>query len=354
MTKGMIMKKISSLFLIIWTVLFIQGCESSSQTIQLDLSEYNALIEIKEDHKAQNEILNLLKQEKTSLSDENDVLKNTIHALETRENKYLEVLDHYAIKPMFIFQQNGKYGLKDMDGNIEIEALYDDIRKNYHTDKGFIVRLNADYGHIDKFNHLKWEVAEPFEPFQLFPKHDEDNDPKFLLFLEEFKEKIHNKDVDYMMKHFNLTEGAIGYAKPEGLEGFKDYLKYDSNPEESKFWTNIESAIHLGFVKDGSYTAPSTRIQWPQNYDSFDFLVCTHESVNVYDIPSENGRIITSLDHSMVRNTFHTVDEWYNIALSDGRRGFIHKDNLGSAFAFTVTFKKIDDLWTFSIFLGGD
>ena len=74
------------------------------------------------------------------------------YKLEEKTNK-----DVYTANTLFVFKENGKYGYKDKDGKVVVEAKYDDATEQ--NDYGYVaVKKDGKWGAIDQEGHV---VIEP-------------------------------------------------------------------------------------------------------------------------------------------------------------------------------------------------
>ena len=65
--------------------------------------------------------------------------------------------DVYVANTLFTYKENGKYGFKDKDGKVVVEAKYDDATEQ--NDCGYVaVKKDGKWGSLDQFGNV---VVEP-------------------------------------------------------------------------------------------------------------------------------------------------------------------------------------------------
>ncbi|MBR2241579.1 MAG: WG repeat-containing protein [Clostridia bacterium] len=74
------------------------------------------------------------------------------YKLEEKSNK-----DVYTTNTIFVYKENGKYGFKDKDGKVVVEAKYDDVTEQ--NDYGYVaVKKDGKWGSLDQYGKV---VTEP-------------------------------------------------------------------------------------------------------------------------------------------------------------------------------------------------
>ena len=105
------------------------------------------------------------------------------YQLEEKSNK-----DIYTANTLFVYQENGKYGYKNKDGKVIVEAKYDDAKEQ--NDYGFVaVKKDGKWGALDQYGKIVSET-----------KYDLEN----------------NESIDFIGKwHIGFSNGAVYYTDAE-------------------------------------------------------------------------------------------------------------------------------------------
>lgn len=194
------------------------------------------------------------------------------------------------------------------------------------------------------------------------------NDASLVAFRETLLEAIAARDVDKVVAaaapDIRLDPGG-GSGRNElrrrltvTAEDFSDNYANLADEHREQYWDALEEALRLGgmFRQTGVFVAPytsSVELRPAENAFTTSFIIGA--DVPLRARPSRFGDIIALLDEDVVqmldggRGT-----DFVEIETADGRRGYVHKDELRSAIDYTVIIEKRDGRWLIAEFVAGD
>ena len=201
-----------------------------------------------------------------------------------------------------------------------------------------------------------------------FPPNDESsNAPGFRAFISRFRKAVDDRDVKtvLVMTSPEIGPSPFGDDSRQGREAFRKYRRLDDR--QSEFWSVVPRLLEKGGAVQGcdeprdqcrvSYPFWNARV--PLKFDGFDHFVVQHENVALYEVPSTQGRVVEKLSYELVRRvidqTKAPTEGWQQVALLDGRKGFVQVTDLHSLVGYRMTFARLPDgNWMLWSFISGD
>lgn len=198
-----------------------------------------------------------------------------------------------------------------------------------------------------------------YDEVQLIPVDEKNKNSDFSSFIDEFTEALENKDLDYILEH--TSENIIfTFGEGNGITDFKTIWNLNDNQNESEFWDEMLKTIKLSFISNDNnslFIAPYTFVNFPEEFDSYIFYVCTEENVRVRELPSFDSNIIKTISYLIVKPVNppgETEGKWVNIILPDGTEGYVYGDYLRSPLDYRARFNYINEKWILEYFIAGD
>jgi len=333
--------------LIMVTVLMI-GCTSDKEGVTLNTEEYESLLEKATEYEALKEQLKIEEE------------LNGVELIDSVESKEVgdtekEADEVETEKALIIFRDaSGEYGFKDHEGNIVLYPSFDSVTDFWNgvavASDGFETSLVSETGEM-KLISYKEASLNPFN------NHNSNSDIE--AFHEAFIQALNDKNLAFIMEH--LDENIkLSFGGDGGKASFKTFWNLEQDPENSDFWDIMLKTIQFGFVsvEYGGFTAPYVFTDFPYEFDSFSYMACTGENVNVRMEPDENSVVIRQLSYTIVKvtqdNFMSKNGDWQEITLPDGKIGYVHKDLIRSPIDYRVHVNNDEGEWLIDFFVAGD
>jgi len=193
-------------------------------------------------------------------------------------------------------------------------------------------------------------------------------DATFVSYRDKMLDAIVRRDVDEVVLaaapdvHLDFGGGAGRAEFRQRLtlteEDLAEEYGHLADEQREQYWEALEEVLRLGgvFTQPTRFEAPYTwSVELTESEEPFSTSFVVGTSVPLRGRPSKFGDVITLLDEDIVqvleggRGT-----EFLEIQLVDGRRGFVHKDNLRSPIDYRAIFEKKAGLWLMTAFIAGD
>lgn len=193
-------------------------------------------------------------------------------------------------------------------------------------------------------------------------------DASFLAYRTELLTAVIDRDVDEVVLaaapdvqlDFGGGEGRAEFRKR--LTVSEDDLAEDyahlADEQREQYWGALEEVLRLGgvFTTPTRFEAPYTwTVQLAGNEEPFSTSFVIGTSVPLRARPSRFGDVTTLLDEDIVqvleggRGT-----DFIEVQLADGRKGYVHKDQLRSPIDYRAIFENKNGLWLMTAFIAGD
>lgn len=201
---------------------------------------------------------------------------------------------------------------------------------------------------------------------KLVPIDESNQNLDFVKFKNELLVAVKQKDVEFLKKHtddtikysFGLNEKQSGFLKEWGL---------DTNPNDSKFWSELSDILALGGTFDNqdktSFTTPYVFSRFPEKFDAFQYIAVTDKNVKVYNDSDLDSSILGTLSYSIVKQlepksksvtNSGVVFQWIKIETPSGQKGFIMDKYARSPIDYRANFRNINGTWKLTFFIAGD
>lgn len=196
---------------------------------------------------------------------------------------------------------------------------------------------------------------------QLFPIDESDKDSSFLQFKVKFLDLIKNRD---SIKILNFIKDDIIIGFDEDGAGKKEFTKRCKlNDPNSEFWVTSQKIIELGCVKmkEGEvemFACPYIYANFPDSLDAISHIVVINKGVNIFEEPSVDSKVIMKVDYAILKISYGAPEDWVKVRkLPDQpkeKKGYLLAENVYKPASIRILFKKINDIWKISSFVGGD
>lgn len=179
-------------------------------------------------------------------------------------------------------------------------------------------------------------------------------DPSFARFRADLIRTIERKDrkalldllADDVLVDFDGSAGRREFARAWNLDR--------SGAAKSAVWRELRTVMRLGCARiDRARVAPSLVGQL-SDADQFEKFIAM-PGAKLRQTPSDRGRVIATLNFHLV--TFREGDApngWLRVATSDGRRGYLRRDQMRGALEYRAQFEKARGRWRMTSFVQGD
>lgn len=299
-------------FILLIIVIVFTGCSKSTENLESENSKVNSLIDDVE--------LSMLELEISNLELEVAELKDTIIELEASNNAEADA--------------------------ITLEELSEDISDTNE-------------------NVLYFLGSKRYTRLEMQPQNEALEDESFLLFIEEFREAISKRDLEFAIEHMDHTSlEPYMDSVPNFDEFLMEYGLTGDDVEGAVYWDIMGELLELGFEDIGTednkaYYAPyfGDYKFIVESYDEFSesFGICTGENVNIRNKPNIDSVIIDQVDYLILEygKDQDYDSSWTQVILPDGRTGYIHSDYIRSDFDYRCIFEFKDGKWLMTMLMAG-
>lgn len=173
-------------------------------------------------------------------------------------------------------------------------------------------------------------------------------------FRDGLRAAVERKDREALLA--TVTEATIvNYGGGVGRADFIAAWGLD-DPATSPVWRELGTALSLGCARDldGSYWSPSLSVQLADQEDVFTAAVALPGAV-LRAAPDAASAALATLEWDVLTlESDDGSDEWWPVSLADGRRGYVHRDQLRLQVDYRAVFERIDGRWVLAAFVAGD
>ncbi|NET31245.1 MAG: SH3 domain-containing protein [Cyanothece sp. SIO1E1] len=219
-------------------------------------------------------------------------------------------------------------------------------------------------------------TAEPFTRQPLLLKDQAKPAADFFQFRQQLRQAVKNREVEFIR--------AI--AAPDiklSFGGLTDLDNLNISDPNALVWQHLERAIAIGCAQENYQsevnTARETEARWvcPQVFlasdlietaDPFEQVFIVGEKVNVRAAPNNEGAVVDTLSHEVVKydeqsiadlseqqlSMLETFDGWIPVVIPDGQRGYVSSRYAYSPIGYRAFFSQVDGEWQMTVFLAGD
>jgi hypothetical protein len=198
-------------------------------------------------------------------------------------------------------------------------------------------------------------IASPAPHRELRPIDEAVKRADFFTFRAQLQMAVARRDVDAVLAVV-LPTIRTSFGPDNGFEAFKQMWR--PNEPSSDLWHELGAVLALGgsFEGSNSFVAPYVFSKWPQDVDSFEYGAVIGDNVAVRVKPAETAALLSRVSFAILRrlNESDVPEGWSEVALNDGRKGFIASRYFRSPVDYRAHFVFSDGRWRMAIFIAGD
>jgi hypothetical protein len=196
---------------------------------------------------------------------------------------------------------------------------------------------------------------------RLPPMDEGPRDASFVAFRNELKAVIARKDAaklfHFLASDIHLSFGG-DYGGPEFHKMWKPFDK------DTKVWTVLALIVDNGgkFIAPGGFAAPYAYAAFPEDLDSFSYVVVTNPHALLRERPNANARVIRKLDYDILEvvnssgKMQHEAapNDWDEVKTAAGQRGYVLSADVRSPVEYRAIFEKRKGKWVLQTLVAGD
>ena len=193
-------------------------------------------------------------------------------------------------------------------------------------------------------------------------------DASFAAYRETLLEAIAARDVGTVVAaaapdinlDFGGGEGRDEFRKRLTVtaQDFSEEYAHLADEHREQYWDALEEMLRLGgvFRTPEQFVAPYTwAFKLSDSEDPFATSFVVGSDVPLRSRPSKYGDVTAVLDEDVVQlGDGGKGTDFHEVELVDGRRGFVHRDNLRSAIDYRARFENTGGRWQMMMFIAGD
>lgn len=179
-------------------------------------------------------------------------------------------------------------------------------------------------------------------------------DRSFVSFRSQLRAAVHRKDAgallrmvaDDVMVDFGGLTGRAGFARKWQLSG--------RSARRSPLWPELDAVMRLGCARVDRARVMPALINQLEDGQAFEQFIAL-PGVKLRRSPSDHSPVLTTLNFHLVTFVESDAPEgWLGVALSDGRRGYVRRNQIRAALDYRAQFEKIAGQWRMTSFVEGD
>ena len=199
-------------------------------------------------------------------------------------------------------------------------------------------------------------IAAPAAAKTLKPVNESAKDPALAEMIATLLKACDDKD----FKPFEaaLSPDAIaGFGGETGVQGFKDV--YGIDDPNTTFYADFKAALLAGgaFMDETTYAAPYTYALWPEDLDSFAWVVATGDKTMLYAAPKDGAKTLADVTHQYLEIVEEdpgvTPEGWAHVK-SGMKSGYVKQGEYASPIGPRAVFQKTTNRWWLGAFVAGD
>lgn len=180
--------------------------------------------------------------------------------------------------------------------------------------------------------------------------------------IEAVKKRDKNFVISILDRNITNSFGGIG-----GINEFKEMWKIN-NPKTA-LWDELLTVLINGgaFYKEaeskGIFCAPYSFMAFPEDLDSFEYLVIFGNNVNLREKPNTSAKVVAQLSYNIVKVDYQNsvLDKnkeddysWLNVETLGGKKGYVSADFVRSPIDYRACFERKGGQWKMTVFVAGD
>lgn len=181
------------------------------------------------------------------------------------------------------------------------------------------------------------------------------SDPSFVSFRDALRNAVERKDRDFILATIS-DEIDFSFGGDSGRAEFVRSWRLEQG-ESSPLWAELDQVLRLGCARgDGDlFWAPSLVEQLDDQEDPFTAVIAVRPGAVLRAAPDAGSEAVAALEWDVL--TLHSddgADAWLPVRLTDGRHGYVRREDVRSAIDSRAAFQKIDGRWRMVVFIAGD
>lgn len=198
--------------------------------------------------------------------------------------------------------------------------------------------------------------ADPVSSANRLPPIDQcEAVPGFAVFRNSLLNVIKRHDAAALLSVLSddvlATFGAGGEGKQEFIATWNLVT-----PQTSGLWDQLGKALALGCAHSGdALVAPSMIAQIDPMIDGFKTVITVESDASLREAPREDAHVLTKMNWDILTvDDTEAGDDWLAVALTNGQKGFVRRDQVRSVIDYRAVFEQRDGRWLMTAFVGGD
>lgn len=205
-------------------------------------------------------------------------------------------------------------------------------------------------------------ATSPLPPkMRLIPVDEAAKDPSFVQFRNELRDVIARRDAaklfHYLASDIHLSFGG-SYGGPEFHKMWRPFDR------DTQIWNVLSLIVDNGgkFIVPGGFAAPYAYAAFPEDIDSFEYVVVTDPQAQLRERPNASARVIRDLDFDILEvvkssgKMQHEAgpNDWDEVKHASGQRGFVLSSDVRSPVEYRAIFEKRKGKWVIQTLIAGD
>ncbi|MCC6918995.1 MAG: hypothetical protein IT548_07305 [Alphaproteobacteria bacterium] len=202
-------------------------------------------------------------------------------------------------------------------------------------------------------------AAVAASPAKILPVDEAAKDPALAELIAKLLKACDEKDFKPFAEALS-PDAIASFGGDAGPKGFRDV--YGIGDPDSPFWPEFKAALTLGgaFMEEGLFAAPYTYANWPEDLDSFTYVVAIGAKTDLYVQPKDGAKIVADVTYRILE-LVETDPEGPNAApegwihVKAGKQdGYVKTAETRSPVDYRAVFQKTANRWWLGAFVGGD
>ena len=192
---------------------------------------------------------------------------------------------------------------------------------------------------------------------KLLPVDEAAEQPGFFTFRASLLRAAESRDTAFLYSAI-APDILNSFGGNGGLAEFKQIWR-PAEPD-SELWALLTDILALGgsFQGDTLFAAPYTYSAFPEELDSFQYVVIVGANVRVRAQPNLDASVLATLSFAVVRETTRDPsvarEGWRAVELSSGRTGFVSEKYVRSPLGYRAVFERRAGVWLLRSLVAGD
>ena len=150
---------------------------------------------------------------------------------------------------------------------------------------------------------------------------------------------------DDIIVDFDGTKGPKQFARVWRLDG--------PSTTRSPVWRELAAVMRLGCARIDSVRVMPSLVGQLSDDEAFEKFVALPQA-KLRRSPNDKAGVLATLNFHILTFREGGTERWIAVALSDGRRGYVLRDQVRAALQYRAQFEKIGNRWRMTSFVEGD